>query len=347
MVVKSEKLVSNPVVSVVIATYNQKDFIKQTVESVIGQETTFPFEIVIGDDGSTDGQRDLLRSLQEKYPEKIKLVFNDTNLWVTKNYINAIRESRGTYIAPLDGDDLYIDHSKLQKQYDIISSRNDISNVIVGYQNFDTVTGKILSVNNNWNSPVSFDEDNIIRLYNYLTYNFPYFPISSVAFFRREDYLNGCQHLGALIEDDLSTGEETLLNVILCKCGKFYCIKEVMLGRRVQPTSIMSFNSKEKKINFFINRVFHLYLAATLVGLTTNDAKMVACKALDSILFEAFNINMVGYFKMELLKKNEMRVAGMIPKDVVCKYTSTRSIVSIFLFKYIPYKMKRLFNKLS
>ena len=303
MIIENEKLVKNPVVSVVIATYNQKDYIEQTIESVLSQKTNFPFEIVIGDDGSTDGQRNLLRSLHAKYPEKIKLVFNDNNLWVTKNYISAITEARGTFIAPLDGDDLYIDPLKLQKQYDIISTRNDVSNVIVGYRNFDTATGRILTINNSWKSSITSSEDGKDRLFNYLSYNFPFFPISSVAFFRRSDYLRGCQNLQALIDDDASTGEETLLNVILCNSGKFYSIDEVMLGRRVQPSSIMSFKSKEKKINFFTNRVFHLYLAASLTNMNSNEKYMIACKALDSILYEAFNTHMIGYFTKELINK--------------------------------------------
>ena len=66
MIIASSQLVANPLVSVVIATYNQVKYIEQTVLSALTQQCPFPFEVVVGDDGSNDGERELLKKLQEK-----------------------------------------------------------------------------------------------------------------------------------------------------------------------------------------------------------------------------------------------------------------------------------------
>ena len=113
MIIVSSELVSYPLVSVVIATYNQVRFIEKTLLSVLAQKCNFSFEVIIADDGSNDGERELLRELQRKYSSSVMLVFNDINLMVTYNYINAIKIARGKYIATVDGDDYWIAEDKL------------------------------------------------------------------------------------------------------------------------------------------------------------------------------------------------------------------------------------------
>jgi glycosyltransferase involved in cell wall biosynthesis len=107
-------------VSVIIITYNQRQFIEQAVSSVLMQRTNFPFEILIGDDASTDGTVEILKALQEKHPEKIRLFLRSQNLGATRNAYELAMATRGTYIAVCEGDDYWISTNKLQKQVDFL-----------------------------------------------------------------------------------------------------------------------------------------------------------------------------------------------------------------------------------
>jgi glycosyltransferase involved in cell wall biosynthesis len=103
-------------VSVAIITYNQKQFLGQAIESALNQETDFEYEILVGDDLSTDGTRELILDYQEKYPDKVKAVLHPRNLgqngfW---NTVETLKLAKGKYIAPMDGDDYWTDSSKLQ-----------------------------------------------------------------------------------------------------------------------------------------------------------------------------------------------------------------------------------------
>lgn len=64
-------------VSVFMLTYNQKDFIAQAIDGVLMQETNFPVTLVIGEDYSTDGTREICMDYEKKFPDKIKLILNE------------------------------------------------------------------------------------------------------------------------------------------------------------------------------------------------------------------------------------------------------------------------------
>lgn len=113
---------NDPKVSVCIFTYNFAGYIAQALESVLKQRTSFDFEIVVGDDCSTDTTRDIVLGFKNRYPDKIVLSFNKVNLGGTRNWIQSINSCKGKYISLLDGDDYFIDDNKLQKQYDILEN---------------------------------------------------------------------------------------------------------------------------------------------------------------------------------------------------------------------------------
>lgn len=112
-------------VSVGMLTYNHEKYISQAIESILMQEVNFDYEIVIADDCSTDGTRDIIRSYYEKYPDIIHPIFNEVNLGGQKN-ANSIRTAcKGKYRATLEGDDYWITTTKLQKQVDFLETHPD------------------------------------------------------------------------------------------------------------------------------------------------------------------------------------------------------------------------------
>lgn len=112
-------------VSVYMLTYNHKEYIGQAIESVLMQKTDYSYELVIGDDASTDGTQDILRDYQKKYPDIIKLILRNKNIGGLKNAVDVRRHCRGEYLAVLEGDDFWIDENKLQKQIDFLEGNKD------------------------------------------------------------------------------------------------------------------------------------------------------------------------------------------------------------------------------
>jgi glycosyltransferase involved in cell wall biosynthesis len=122
-------------VSVFILTYNQQDFIANTLESILNQKTNFLFQLVIGEDCSSDNTRQICATYAEAYPLKIKLLPSVQHLGLINNFIRTIKECDGKYIAVCDGDDYWIDPLKLQKQFDFLEARPDFSIVYTGIRN--------------------------------------------------------------------------------------------------------------------------------------------------------------------------------------------------------------------
>ena len=116
-----------PLLSVLIISYNHEQYIRQTLDSVIGQKTTFPFEIVIGDDASPDATRAICLEYAEKYPDLVRVMPETKNLGVVPNYIRTLEACEGQFIAHLDGDDYWIDPMKLQKQIDRLRADADLT----------------------------------------------------------------------------------------------------------------------------------------------------------------------------------------------------------------------------
>ena len=134
----ADKLHKDPMVSVRIITYNHSNFIDECLTSILNQKTNFDFEIVIGDDVSPDNTRDILEAYQKKYPEQIKLVFNDVNLGSNKNIFNTNNNCSGKYVAWCDGDDYWTSENKLQEQVDLLESRPEISLCFHNVSNVDS-----------------------------------------------------------------------------------------------------------------------------------------------------------------------------------------------------------------
>lgn len=116
-------------VSVCMVTYNQKKYIAQAIESVLMQKTNFKFQLLIGDDASTDGTTEIVREYAEKYPDIIKPIFHKKNIGAGNNSISIYKKVNTEYVAVCDGDDYWIDEYKLQKQVDFLDKNKDFTGV--------------------------------------------------------------------------------------------------------------------------------------------------------------------------------------------------------------------------
>ncbi len=121
----------DPCVSVCLITYNQAPYITGAIEGILAQKTDFPFELVIGEDGSTDGTAQICREYAKKFPDLIRLfcrsredvVYIEGYPTSRNNLLKTFRACRAEFIAYCEGDDYWQDERKLKKQVDFLKTR--------------------------------------------------------------------------------------------------------------------------------------------------------------------------------------------------------------------------------
>ncbi|OZC34904.1 hypothetical protein B9Q17_09860 [Marinobacter vinifirmus] len=120
-----------PLVSVVCITFNQEKYISEALDSFLAQRTSFPFEVIVHDDCSTDGTRAIIESYVSRYPNIIKPVFQRENQFSQgkRPTFVASKYTKGRYIALCEGDDYWIDEQKLEKQANFLGNHRDYSAV--------------------------------------------------------------------------------------------------------------------------------------------------------------------------------------------------------------------------
>ncbi|MBN3939343.1 glycosyltransferase [Nostoc sp. NMS9] len=219
-------------VSVLMVTYNHENFIAQAIESVLMQKVDFEYELVIGEDYSTDNTRQIVIEYQRKYSDKIRLLLPEVNLGAHKNFLNTFKACQGQYLAILEGDDYWTSNEKLQKQVDFLDKNLDFAicfhNVLVFWQD-------------NSHSPGIFlhNQSKTSTIENLLINNF----ISTPSVMYR----------AGLVQEfpdwfyEQSMGDWTF-HILNAQYGKIGYIDEVMAAYRVHAKGVWSSKSRESQI---------------------------------------------------------------------------------------------------
>lgn len=129
-------------VSVVIPSFNRSNTVTQTIDSIISQQCDFLFEIIIGDDCSTDNTREVLREYQQKYPDIIQLIFHEKNIGLAANWATCVKSCQGKYICNCDNDDYWHNPDKLQLQVDYMELHTNENVLVTNYRRQNRNTGK-------------------------------------------------------------------------------------------------------------------------------------------------------------------------------------------------------------
>ncbi len=118
-----------PMVSVICITYNHEKYIANALDGFLMQKTSFPFEIIVIDDASTDRNPEIIREYMNRHPEKVKGILLEENYYSqNKPKLPILQENAGgKYVALCEGDDYWIDEYKLQKQFDFMESNPEFS----------------------------------------------------------------------------------------------------------------------------------------------------------------------------------------------------------------------------
>lgn len=131
-----------PLVSIVMITYGHEQFIKQSVMGVLNQETNFEIELIIANDCSPDNTAAVVDNIINTHPKgrQIRFINRESNVGMTPNFIDALNQCKGKYVALCEGDDYWIDNQKLQFQVDFLESNPDFS--VCFHSIYELIDGK-------------------------------------------------------------------------------------------------------------------------------------------------------------------------------------------------------------
>ena len=160
-------------VSVIIPCYNFGEFIEQSILSAVNQITNFDYEILVRDDFSTDYSQMNIERVAYYHP-KVRYYTPEENLGFCKNISFLISESRGEYIAYLDGDDYFTDTHKLQKQVDFLDQNPEYVMTFTGYWGRQPDGGYAPDSTPGWLGLIGFENNDILTkdllITNYVTF---------------------------------------------------------------------------------------------------------------------------------------------------------------------------------
>lgn len=113
-----------PKVSVTVLTFNHERYVGDCLQSIVDQKVDFPFEVIVGDDLSTDGTRKIIGDFAQRHPGRIVPLLHERKVGPTPNYLATQRLARGEYVAHVDGDDL-MRPGKLARQAAFLDANPD------------------------------------------------------------------------------------------------------------------------------------------------------------------------------------------------------------------------------
>lgn len=210
------------ILSVCIRTHNQERFIREALDSVLCQKTTFAFEIIVSDDASSDGTVAILQEYVAQYPKKIHLLLSKTNLGGPKNLKCVIEASNAKYITCLDGDDFYTDEYKLQKQVDFLETHSEYAACFHNTWIVDTL-GKKQGLFNRPDFHAVHDAREFIKERWFV-------PIHSAVL--RRKYVEFPEWYDTVMNDDY------VVHLSVAKRGAYYYMPDVMVAYRRHEQNI-------------------------------------------------------------------------------------------------------------
>ena len=222
-------------VSVICITHNHAEYIREALEGILMQKTSFKYEILIHDVASTDGTSEILKEYQKKYPDKIRLFLKKGSQYSKETDIfknSCFSQAKGKYIACCEGDDSWNYYGKLQAQYDLMELHPEVSlcyhNALI-YEN--GVMGR-----EDLALQVSMHKTGYIKASDIVYPSKGWYPTASMFF--RTKYMAGYYDMHA------PTGDEGMRCYMAC-CGRLYYINQAWCTYRNQSKG--SWNTKIEK----------------------------------------------------------------------------------------------------
>ena len=266
----------DPLVSVIMLSYNHSQYIEQALNSVLVQKTSFPFEVLIGDDNSGDGSQEILKKYKKKYPNIIRLFLHKENLGVTKNAYFLMCKARGKYLASCESDDFWTNDYKLRIQVEFLEAHSEFIGCTHPVKCVDKEGMEANNQNIQWIS-----KNNVYTINNFRGLVLPGHSCSVV---RRNIFLNPKYDYSVMWKANRNIGDRTSA-LLFAAQGDFYRFSQPMACYRVYSDG----NSGSVTWNLYHNTDWI-------------NSELRYTNILDSYAKETFKINAgFEYYRRELL----------------------------------------------
>ncbi len=283
-------------VSVCVVTYNQEKYISECLDSLVTQQTDFKFEIIVGEDGSTDTTRKIVQQYVDKYPDLIVPIFHMENVGALENIAQVYKKARGKYIAHMDGDDMALP-GKLQKQFDILEANPDCSVCVHNMKAMDAESKYMKEY-------FRMSEERKYKLIDLYLISALFVHSSKMFINKIDDYMSSNRDLMQL---------DIEFHIAQAKQGDIYFIKE-SLGVYRQFIGITYENSFVS--SFVRERIIHVYENIDKSYFTDDELNLIQEKYARTLLEYAYqcavSIKDKELFSEYVLKSWETRKVGVI-----------------------------------
>ncbi len=257
-----------PTVSACIISYNQSEFIAQTLDAALAQKLKVDYEIVVGDDASTDGTKAII-SERANSDYRIRQLDGSVNLGMHKNWERTILACKGDYIAICEGDDFWDNSEKLKKQVEILEQNPDASACFSNAQVIDQ---------NGVVSEYSYVDQVFSKLSanDFFQLNFNPIPTCTVVF--RKSMFSGFP-----VEYFSSPFADWILHTVLIQNGPFIYLPEITSAYRKHAGGVWSGLMEERQLQ---NKLKAIKIIRTIVRPEFHDSVDNALRLqLDKLLY--------------------------------------------------------------
>lgn len=285
----------NPItVSVNVITYGHEAYIRRTLDSILAQKTKFRIEVNVGEDKSPDNTREILLEYQEKYPDIFNMKLREENLGVTKNAYDLFMNAKGKYIAYIEGDDMWSDPYKLQKQVDFLEYHKEYIACTAAVDTIDE-NDEITHVEQYWDCRKT--------LYTYKDIDGFGLPSLNNSMLHRNIFLNSSIDYSIYLKDPI-VGDQQTLAFVACQGDIFRMPEKMLLYRRLKSKKKKSATATcfADKYQFF--HLFWLYYNLTKFAKDTFGIKLhytAFRKAIEQCIIALYKYPDKAHFK-EFLK---------------------------------------------
>lgn len=230
---EQEKL---PLVSIITLAYNHENYIRDCLEGILMQKTSFKFELIIHDDASTDNTANIIKEYEQEYPDIIKPVYQKENQYskgVSIGRTFLYPRAKGKYIALCEGDDYWVDPLKLQKQVSFLEKHPEYVLSHTAFDFFYQRENSFKRYVNNCASSLS-NKDIMQAILDYNTYRIQ----TNTVLYRFEAYKEICSADPFLYQSGYFLMGDTQLWIGLLQKGNVHYLNDCTSVYRIHGDSV-------------------------------------------------------------------------------------------------------------
>ena len=301
-----------PVISISCVTYNHEKYISEAVDSFLMQETEYAFEVVIGEDCSTDKTLEIVKKYKEQYPRIIKLIEWPENVGAEKNWLTVLENCKGKYIANCEGDDYWVDPFKLQKQVSYLEVNPDYGLVHSDCNFLNSNNNKyIYSANKTYGIVTDYDDDQDKLFYLLIQSSMK---IRTPTVMYRNKLLKEINEELQRICREFLMGD-TPLWLLLSRITKFHYFDEVMAVYRITENSgsrpIKKINSARFALSMVEMRIYFLLkydkpIPDNIQNLYNN--RLLIYKTYNHSYLGMYEVNSTSFVFRHIIKKMHLKL---------------------------------------